>query len=89
MIYNEIKLKNKNSICDAGLLRMIKINGVEDIKRALKSKSFSLMINFDNDSKIDCFEMKMKSTQKFEIKSLSLSLSLFEKYARVYKISKI
>ena len=41
---------------------MIKINDVEEIKRALKSKSSLLIINFNNDSKIDYFEIKMKST---------------------------
>ena len=39
---------------------MIKINDVEEIKRALKSKNFLLIINFDNDLKINCFEIKMK-----------------------------
>ena len=53
---------------------MIKINDVEDIKRALKSKNFSLMIDFNNNSRINYFEIKMKSTQKFKTKSLSLSL---------------
>ena len=41
---------------------MIKINNVEEIKRALKPKSFSLIINFNNNSKIDYFEIKMKLT---------------------------
>ena len=70
---------------------MIEINDVEKIGRALKSKNSSLMINFDNNSKIDCLEIKMKSTQKFEIKLLilSLSLSLFKKCLKIYKISKI
>ena len=70
---------------------MIKINNVEEIKRALKPKSFSLIINFNNNSKIDYFEIKMKLTQKFKTKSLSLSLllSLFKKCLKIYKISKI
>ena len=59
MIYNKIKFKN-NKICVIRLLKMIKINDVEEIKRALKSKSSLLIINFDNDSKIDFFEIKMK-----------------------------
>ena len=87
MIYIKIRFENKDLICDAGLLKMIKINNVENIERVLKSKSFSLMINFDNDLKIDYFEIRMKLMQKFEIKS-SL-LSLFEKCAKIYKISKI
>ena len=70
---------------------MIEVNDVEKIERALKSKNSSLMINFNNNSKIDCLEIKMKSTQKFEIKLLllSLSLSLFKKCLKIYKISKI
>ena len=70
---------------------MIKINDVEKIKRTLKSKNSLLIINFNNNSKIDYFEIKIKSTQKFKIKSLLLllSLSLFKKYLKIYKISKI
>ena len=60
MICNEIKFKD-NEICVIRLLKMIKINDVEKIRRILKSKSFSLMIDFDNDSRIDYFEIKMKS----------------------------
>ena len=89
MIYNKIKFENKDLICDIKFLKVIKINDVENIERALKSKSFSLIINFDNDSKIDYFEIRMKLTQKFKIKSLSLSLSLFEKCLKIYKILKI
>ena len=89
MICNEIKFENKDLICDIRLLKMIKINNVEDIKRVLKSKSSLLIINFDNDSKIDYFEIKMKSTQKFETKSLLLSLLLFEKCLKIYKVLKI
>ena len=89
MIYNKIKFKNKNLICDVRLLKIIKINDVEDIKRALKPKSFSLIINFNNDSKINYFKIKIKSTQKLKIKSLSLSLSLFKKCSKIYKILKI
>ena len=61
MIYNEIRFKN-DKICVIKLLKVIKINNVEEIKRALKSKSFSLIINFDNDLKVNCFEIRMKST---------------------------
>ena len=70
---------------------MIKINDVEKIKRTLKSKNSLLIINFNNNSKIDYFEIKIKLTQKFKIKSLLLllSLSLFKKYLKIYKISKI
>ena len=92
MIYNEIKFEN-NKIYVIKLLKMIKINDVEKIKRVLKSKSSLLIINFNNNSKINYFEIKMKSTQKFEIKSLllslSLSLSLFKKCLKIYKISRI
>ena len=92
MTYNEIKFENDET-CVIRLLKMIKINDVEEIKRALKSKNSLLMINFDNDSKINYFEIKMKSTQKFKTKSLSLllslSLSLFKRCSRIYKISKI
>ena len=89
MICDKIKFKNKNLICDIRLLKIIKINNIEDIKHILKSKSFSLINFFDNNSKIDYLEIKMKSTQKLKTKSLSLSLSLFEKYTKIYKISKI
>ena len=61
VIYNEIKLKN-NEAYVIKLLKIIKINDVEEIKRALKSKSFSLMININNDSEINYFEIKMKLT---------------------------
>ena len=61
IICNKIKFKN-NEICVIRFLKIIKINDVEDIKRTLKSKSFSLIINFDNNSKINYFEIKMKST---------------------------
>ena len=59
MIYNEIKFKN-DEIYIIKLLKIIKISDIEEIKRILKSKSFSLIINFNNDSKINCFEIKMK-----------------------------
>ena len=90
MIYNKIRFKN-DKVYIIGLLKVIKIKNVEEIKRALKSKSSLLMINFDNKSRINCFKIKMKSTQKFKIKSLSLLLllSLFKKYSKIYKISKI
>ena len=61
MIYNKIRFKN-DEICVIRLLKIIKINDVEEIKRTLKSKSFSLIINFNNNSKIDYFEIKMKLT---------------------------
>ena len=59
IIYNEIKLEN-DEVCVIRFLKMIKINGVEEIKRVLKSKSFSLIIDFNNDSKINCFKIRMK-----------------------------
>ena len=59
IIYNEIKFED-NKICVIKLLKMIKISDVEEIKRVLKSKNFSLIINFNNDSKIDYFEIKIK-----------------------------
>ena len=76
---------------------MIKINDVKEIKRVLKSKRSSLIINFNNDSKINYSKIRMKLTQKFKIKSLSLllslslslSLSLFKRYLKTFKISKI
>ena len=61
MIYNKTKFEN-NKIYIIKFLKMIKINDVEEIKRALKSKFFLLIINFDNDSKINYFEIKMKLT---------------------------
>ena len=61
VICNKIRFEN-DEICVINFLKMIKINDVKEIKRVLKSKNFSLMINFDNNSKIDCFEIKMKST---------------------------
>ena len=61
MIYNKIKFKN-NEIYVIKLLKMIKINDVKEIKRALKPKSSLLIINFNNNSKIDCLEIKIKST---------------------------
>ena len=88
MIYNKIRLEN-DEVYVIRFLKMIKINDVREIKRVLKSKSSSLMINFDNDSKVDCFKIRMKSTQKLDIKLLSLSLSLFKRCLRIYKISKI
>ena len=94
MIYNEIKFEN-NKIYVIRFLKMIKISDVKEIKRALKSKNSLLIINFDNNSKINYLEIKMKSAQKFKTKSLSLSLSLslllslFKKCSKIYKISKI
>ena len=90
MIYNKTKFEN-NEICVIKLLKIIKINDVGKIKRALKPKSSLLIINFDNNSKIDYFEIKIKLTQKLKIKSLSLSLSLslFKKCLKIYKILKI
>ena len=61
MLYNEIRFENDET-CVIRFLKMIKINNVEEIKRALKPKSFLLIINFDNDSRINCFEIKMKLT---------------------------
>ena len=90
IIYNKIKFKN-DKIYVIKLLKIIEINDIEKIKRALKSKSFSLIINFNNDSKIDYFEIRIKLTQKLKTKSLSLllSLSLFKKCSKTYKISRI
>ena len=61
IIYNEIKFEN-NKVCVIKLLKIIKINDVEEIRRALKLKSFSLMINFNNNSKINYFKIKIEST---------------------------
>ena len=44
MIYNEIKFKD-NETYIIKFLKIIKINDVEKIKRVLKSKRFSLIIN--------------------------------------------
>ena len=60
IIYNEIRFKD-DEICVIRLLKIIKINDIEEIKRALKPKSSLLMINFNNDSKINCFKIRMKS----------------------------
>ena len=59
IICNKIKFKN-NEIYVIRLLKIIKINDVEKIERALKLKSFSLIINFNNDLRINYFEIKMK-----------------------------
>ena len=61
VIYNKIRFENDKTYVTK-LLKMIKINDVKEIKRILKSKNFSLMISFDNDLKINCFEIKIKST---------------------------
>ena len=61
MIYNEIRLEN-DKICVIKILKIIEINDVKEIKRALKSKNSSLIINFDNNLKINYFKIKMKST---------------------------
>ena len=90
MIYNKIKFEN-DKVYVIRLLKVIKISDVEEIKRALKSKSSSLIIDFDNNSKINYFKIRIKLTQEFKIKLLSLSLSLllFKKCLKIYKISKI
>ena len=59
VIYNKIRFKN-DKIYVIGLLKIIKINDVEEIRRVLKSKNSLLMINFNNNSKIDYFKIKMK-----------------------------
>ena len=41
---------------------MIKISDVEKIKRALKSKNSLLIINFNNNSKINYLKTKIKLT---------------------------
>ena len=61
MIYNKIRFKN-DKVCVIKLLKVIKINDVEKIGRVLKSKSSLLIINSDNDSRINYFEIKMKLT---------------------------
>ena len=61
IIYNEIKFKN-NKVYIINFLKMIKINDVEEIKRFLKLKSSLLIIDFDNNLKIDYFEIRIKST---------------------------
>ena len=60
MICNKVRFKN-NEICVIRFLKVIEINDVEEIKRALKSKSSLFVINFNNNSRINCFEIKMKS----------------------------
>ena len=59
MIYNEIRF-NDNEIYVIRFLKVIKINDIEKIKRVLKSKSSLLIINFNNNSKINYFEIRMK-----------------------------
>ena len=61
IIYNETKFEN-DEIYIIKLLKMIKIKDVKEIKCILKLKSSLLMISFDNNSKINCFEIKTKST---------------------------
>ena len=61
IIYNEIKFKN-NKVYIINFLKMIKINDVEEIKRILKLKSSLLIIDFDNNLKINYFEIRIKST---------------------------
>ena len=51
MIYNKTKFE-----------KIFKINDVEKIKRVLTPKSFLLIIDFNNDSRINYFKIKMKST---------------------------
>ena len=62
LIYNKVKFKKRDLTCDIRLLKIIEINDVEEIKRVLKSKRFSFVINFNNNSKIDYFKIKMKLT---------------------------
>ena len=59
MIYNKIRFENDEAYI-IELLKMIKISDVEKIERALKSKSFLLIINFDNNSRINYLEIKIK-----------------------------
>ena len=59
---DKIRFKKKDLIYDIRFLEMIEVRDVEEIKRVLKSKRFSFMISFNNDLKIDYFEIKMKST---------------------------
>ena len=61
MIYNKIRFKN-DKICVIKLLKIIKINDIGEIRRALKSKSSLFVINFNNNSRINYFEIRMKST---------------------------
>ena len=57
---------------------------IEEIGRTLKSKSSSLIISLDNNSRINYFEVEIKSIR--ELKEYSLLLSLFERYIRVSNI---
>ena len=61
IIYNKIRFEN-DEICVIRFLKIIKINDVKEIKRALKSKRSLLIINFDNNSRINYLKTKMKST---------------------------
>ena len=61
MIYDKIKFEN-NEICVIRFIKMIEINDVEKINRALKLKSSLLMINFDNNSKVNYFKIRIKLT---------------------------
>ena len=76
------KLKNIYSI--VGLRGIDEVRGVEEIERTLKSKSSSLVINLDNNSRVNYLEVGIELAR--ELREYSLLLSLFERYIRVSSI---
>ena len=54
--------KFNNIIYNIKFEKMNKINDINNINRVYKSKNFSLMINFNENLKIDYFEINIKLT---------------------------
>ena len=68
----------------AGLRGVDGVGGAGETGRALKPKSSSLVIDSGSNSGVDCPEVGMESAR--ELGEYSLSLSLFERYARVSSV---
>ena len=60
------------------------MKGVEEIGRALKPKSSSLIINLDSNLRVNYLEVGIELAR--ELREYSLLLSLFERYIRVSSI---
>ena len=61
MAYKLNKLNKLKNIYDiVGLRGINKVEDVEEIERALKPKSSSLIINLDNNLRVNYFEVEMK-----------------------------
>ena len=54
-------------ICDIKFEKVNKINDVNNINRVCKLKSFSLMINFDKNSRVDYLKINIELTRKNDI----------------------